>query len=50
MASYHIQINEKTSLGKGVVAFLHSIPQTVTIEKLEKKQPPQNVQRVRMVK
>ena len=42
MESYHVQINEKTSLGKGVVAFLHSIPQTVTIEKPEKKQPPKS--------
>ena len=37
MARYHIQINERTSLGKSVVAFLQSIPQTVSIEKPKEK-------------
>ena len=33
MASYHISVNEKMALGKSVIAFLHSIPQVITIEK-----------------
>ena len=32
MASYYIQINEKMSLGKSIVAFLQSVPQVVTFE------------------
>ena len=32
MAAYRIQINERTSLGKSIVAFLQSIPQIVTFE------------------
>ena len=37
MATYQVTINEKMALGKSVVAFLHSIPQAVAIEKLPKK-------------
>jgi len=33
MASYYIRINEKMSLGKSLVTYLHSIPQIVTFEK-----------------
>lgn len=32
MATYQIQINERTSLGKGVLSFLQSIPQVVTFQ------------------
>ena len=32
MAKYLININERMALGKSVVAFLQSIPQTVTFE------------------
>ena len=31
MASYHIRINEKMSVGKNVIAYLQSIPQVVTL-------------------
>lgn len=41
MATYMIQINERTSLGKAVIALLHSVPQVVIFEdqteKVEKK-------------
>ena len=36
MARYHIQIDEKTSLGKGIIAFLQSVPQAVSFEKAKK--------------
>ena len=36
MASYHIQIDERTSLGKGIIAFLQSVPQAVSFEKAKK--------------
>ena len=39
MATYQITINEKMALGKSVIAFLHSIPQAVTLEMPKKKQP-----------
>ena len=39
MASYHIQIDERTSLGKGIIAFLQSVPQAVEFKKNQKKQP-----------
>jgi len=39
MATYQITINEKMSLGKSVIAFLHSIPQAVTVEMPKKKKP-----------
>ena len=39
MASYHITINEKMSLGRSIFAFLQSVPQVVTLEKPAKKQP-----------
>ena len=39
MATYQITINEKMALGKSVIAFLHSIPQAVTVEMPKKKQP-----------
>jgi hypothetical protein len=42
MASYHIRINEKMSLGKSIVAFLQSVPQAVTFEVPEKKQKPKS--------
>ena len=38
MATYRITINEKMALGKSVIAFLHSVPQAVTIEKSKEKQ------------
>ena len=38
MATYQVTINEKMALGKSVVAFLHSIPQAVAIEKPPKKE------------
>ena len=37
MATYQLQINERTSLGKSIVAFLQSIPQAVTFRKAEEK-------------
>ena len=37
MVTYQMQINEKTSLGKSIVALLHSVPQTVTLKKSEEK-------------
>jgi len=37
MATYQIQINERTSLGKSIVTLLHSVPQTVTLKKTEEK-------------
>ena len=41
MASYHIRINEKMSLGKSLVTFLQSIPQVVTFDMpIEKPAPP----------
>ena len=39
MASYHIRIDERTSLGKGIIAFLQSVPQAVEFEKPKKNQP-----------
>ena len=37
MAVYQIQINERTSLGKSVVALLNSVPQVVMLKKTEEK-------------
>jgi len=37
MASYHIRINEKISLGKSLVTYLQSIPQIVTFEMPKEK-------------
>ena len=37
MASYHIRINEKMSLGKSLVTYLQSIPQIVTFEMPKEK-------------
>ena len=37
MATYQIQINERTSLGKSIVTLLHSVPQAVTLKKTEEK-------------
>jgi hypothetical protein len=42
MAIYQIQINERTSLGKSIIAFLQSIPQAVTFQKRDKKAAPQS--------
>ena len=42
MASYHITINEKMSLGRSIFAFLQSVPQVVTLEKPAKKHPPKS--------
>jgi hypothetical protein len=42
MAAYQIQINERTSLGKNLVALLQSIPQVVTFKKREKKEAPKS--------
>jgi hypothetical protein len=38
MASYSVTINEKSALGKGIVAFLQSLPQIVTFEIPKKKE------------
>ncbi|MCL2651323.1 MAG: hypothetical protein FWD60_09925 [Candidatus Azobacteroides sp.] len=37
MATYQIQINERTSLGKSIVTLLHSVPQAVMLKKTEEK-------------
>ncbi len=37
MATYQITINERAALGKGLVAFLQSIPHVVSFEMPEKK-------------
>jgi hypothetical protein len=37
MATYQIQINERTLLGKGVIALLQSIPQAVTLKRTRVK-------------
>jgi len=37
MATYQIQINERTALGKSLVVFLRSIPQIVKFEKAKEK-------------
>jgi len=37
MATYQIQVNERTLLGKNLLALLQSLPQVVTFAKLEKK-------------
>jgi len=42
MAFYQIQINERTSLGKSLVALLQSVPRVVTFEKAEKKPTPKS--------
>jgi hypothetical protein len=42
MANYNITINEKMSLGKSIVTFLHSIPQVVTFEIPKKKEKPKS--------
>ena len=39
MATYQIQINERTSLGKTLIAFLRSVPQVITFEKKGKQVP-----------
>jgi hypothetical protein len=33
MATYQIQINERTEVGKGILAFLQSVPKVVTFKK-----------------
>ena len=33
MATYQITVNEKKALGKSIIAYLHTIPQVVTIDK-----------------
>jgi hypothetical protein len=42
MASYHIRINEKMSLGKSLVAYLQSIPQIVTFDIPKSKPSPKS--------
>ena len=42
MATYQIQINERMSLGKSIVAFLQSIPQIVTFEMPTEKSAPKS--------
>ncbi|MCL2650822.1 MAG: hypothetical protein FWD60_07335, partial [Candidatus Azobacteroides sp.] len=37
MATYQVQINERTSLGKSIVALLHSVPQAVLLKKTEEE-------------
>jgi len=37
MATYQIQINERTSLGKSIVTLLRSVPQAVMLKKTEEK-------------
>ena len=40
MVTYQIQINDRTSLGKSVVALLQSIPQVVTLKTTKEKAAP----------
>jgi len=37
MATYQILINERTSLGRSIIAFLRSMPQAVTFQRRERK-------------
>ena len=37
MATYQIKVNEKKALGKSIIAFLHTVPQVVTIDKSKVK-------------
>ena len=38
MATYQVHINERTSAGKGFLAFMQTIPDIVTFEHAQKKQ------------
>jgi len=40
MATYQMQVNERTLLGKNLIALLQSVPQVVTLEKPERKSAP----------
>ena len=40
MVTYQIQVNERTSLGKALVAYLRSIPQIVTLKKTKATAEP----------
>ena len=42
MATYQIQVNEKTSLGRSLIALLQSVPQVVTFAKEERKPAPKS--------
>ena len=42
MATYQIQVNEKTSLGRSLIALLQSVPQVVTFAKKERKPAPKS--------
>ena len=37
MATYQIKVNEKKALGKSIIAYLHTVPQVVTISKPKEK-------------
>ena len=37
MATYQIKVNEKKALGKSIIAYLHTVPQVVTIDKSKEK-------------
>ena len=37
MATYQVQINERTSLGKSIISLLHSVPHVVTLKETEEK-------------
>ena len=43
MASYHIQIDERTSLGKGIIALLRSMPHVVTFENSDENTKKQRI-------
>jgi len=40
MTTYQIHVNDGMSIGKGLIAFLQSMPEVVTFEKLETKTAP----------
>jgi len=42
MATYQIQINERTSLGKSLITYLQSIPQIVTLKMPKAKPVPKS--------
>jgi len=37
MATYQLQINERTAVGRGIIALLQSIPQAVTLRRTRTK-------------
>jgi hypothetical protein len=43
MATYQVQINERTSFGKSVLSFLQSIPQVVSIQVPQTKEGEEEI-------